>query len=114
MNASSVSSISYTAAARTVDTNDLEKQKSRLQAEIRQWQESKEDEKTKTLKITQLQMQIEQIERQIAERKAESKSAQGASSSLNGNAEAASELRSLYGVNTGSATNPNGTFDVRI
>ncbi|WP_426450274.1 FlxA-like family protein [Paenibacillus sp. S-38] len=114
MNVSSVSGTSYAAVARAGDTSDLEKQKVRLQAEIKQWQESKEDEKTKTLKISQLELQIEQIERQIAERKAKSQSAQSSSASPSEESGSSSLLKGLYGVNTGSATNPNGSFDVRI
>ncbi len=68
MDISSVSSSaanSYTSAGGSDEITVLEKQKSSLEKELQSVSQSKDDAKTKELKTSQLQLQIERIEARI-------------------------------------------------
>jgi len=72
MNISSISSAlnnSYVATSSTNDTSSLEKQKASLNSELLKEQTSKDDEKTKSAKVAAIQVEIQNIDAQIQEKK---------------------------------------------
>lgn len=118
MNISSISSSSSNAYS-TVNNNDeitqLEKQKTKLEKELKEVNQSKGDEKTKEEKAKLLQTQIQQIDARIQQIKAEknnqnqSSSQQAVSAYANGKKtngkEGANDLSDAADLTKGNANN---------
>lgn len=109
MKISSTSSGYASASSASAGTDDLEKQKTKLEADIKTEQQSKDDEKTKEKKLELLQAQLQQIEQQIAQRKNGASAQTAAAGQTDGKATDARTAR--LGVNLAEA---EGGLDISI
>lgn len=69
MKISSASQSSYTPSTSATDTSDLEKQKAKLEQQLKAANASNDDQNTKQKIVQQIQQQIQQIDNQIAQKK---------------------------------------------
>lgn len=119
MNISSVSSSSsssYTSSAAT-DTAALEKQKTKLEADLEKVNLGKDDEKTKEAKTRQIEQQIKVLEAQIAQ-KAQGTSSSAAAGSAAAPPEKPAGSNKLVAASVqeiaAATTNSEGRFDIRV
>lgn len=122
MNISSVSSSSsvqsFSGSAGTSSSASrqiaaLEKQKSKLEDDLKKLDSSKDDEKTKQLKQQQLTMQIKLLDAQIAQLKQQEAANASGKSSETSEASGSGQVLDAEAAKT-ATTDSEGHFDVRV